>query len=379
MAHAYTPGLRVAKRTTLRRERTLPLKGTVVAKVGDAVRADQVVAETHLPGDVESVNVVNRLGITPAELPQYMLKKEGEAVAEGEALARAKSFFGLFTSEIPSPITGTVETISTVTGQVLLRHPPRPVAVKAFLDGRVVAVREGEGATVECTATFIQGIFGVGPETYGELQIVAASKAEPLGPEKIQDAHKGKIIVGGSLVTYDAIDAARKKGVAGIVAGGLHDEDLKRLLGYDLGVAITGQEPIGITVVVTEGFGQIDMAERTFNLLRTRAGARMSLSGATQIRAGVIRPEIVIPYDDASGTGAGTGTSASTSEGAGLQAGDAVRCIRRPWFGRIGKVKALPPELRTVESETKVRVLEMELDDGEVAVLPRANIEAIEE
>jgi hypothetical protein len=375
MAHAYTPGLRVARNALVRRERTLPMKGTLLVKEGDRVAADQVVAETHLPGDVESVNVVNRLGITPAELPQYMTKREGERVEQGEPIARATSFFGLMKTDVPSPITGTVETISSVTGQVLLRKPPRPVSVKAFIDGAVVETREREGVTVETRASFIQGIFGVGPETGGELVLAVGGKAERLEPERITAAMKGKVVVGGSLVPFDAIEAARKAGVAGIVAGGLHDEDLKRLLGYDLGVAITGEEPIGITVVLTEGFGEIAMAERTFRLLSERAGRRCSLSGATQIRAGVIRPEVIVPW----GEGEGGGAAAPEGEKAGMKPGDAVRCIRRPWFGRIGKVVALPPELRAVESETHVRVLEVELDDGKRVVLPRANIEVIEE
>lgn len=375
MAHAYTPGLRVAARAVVRRERQLPMKGAVKVAVGDLVKADQVVAETHLPGDVESVNVVNRLGITPAELAAHMRKKEGEAVTQGETIALATSFFGMFKTEIPSPITGTVETISGVTGQVLLRKPPRPVSVKAFIDGQVTALREGEGCTVECTASFVQGIFGVGPETGGELVMGVKSKSEPLTPASITDAMRGKIVVGGSLVSYDAIDAARKKGVLGIVAGGLHDEDLKKLLGFDLGVAITGEEPIGITVVLTEGFGAIDMAERTFKLLSSRAGRRCSLSGATQIRAGVIRPEVIIPWSADESQDAGP----AEREKAGMKPGDAVRCIRRPWFGRIGKVLALPHELTTVASETHVRVLEVELDDGKRIVLPRANIEVIEE
>ncbi len=78
MAHAYTPGLRVAKRTAIEKERTLPMKGTVRAAVGAKVAASDVVAETFLPGDVVSVNAINQLGITPAELPRHMLKKEGE-------------------------------------------------------------------------------------------------------------------------------------------------------------------------------------------------------------------------------------------------------------------------------------------------------------
>jgi hypothetical protein len=376
MAHAYTPGLRVAKRTLVEKERTLPMKGTVRVEKGARVRSADVVAETHLPGDVISVNAVNQLGCTPAELRSFMLKKEGDAVKQGETIALSKSFFGLFKTEVKSPIDGTIETVSSVTGQVLLRKPPRPVQVRAFIDGCVVAVRPGEGVTIQTVGTYIQGIFGVGPETWGELDVAVGSKSEPLRAAHIKDEHKGKIIAGGSLASFEAIEAARKKGVAGIIAGGIHDEDLRKLLGYDLGVAITGHEPIGITVVVTEGFGAIDMAERTFQLLRSRAGARCSLSGATQIRAGVIRPEIVIPAAD----DARDAEAPPAVEKTGMKPGDPIRCIRRPYFGRIGRVHALPPELRRVESETKVRVLEVEFEQGGAKVtIPRANVEVIEE
>jgi len=39
MAHAYTPGLKVTRKTVLRKERRLPLPGEVVVKVGDKVSA----------------------------------------------------------------------------------------------------------------------------------------------------------------------------------------------------------------------------------------------------------------------------------------------------------------------------------------------------
>lgn len=377
MAHAYTPGLRVAKRTVIEKERTLPMKGTVRVEKGARVAAADVVAETHLPGDVSSVNAVNQLGITPAELKSFMLKKEGDPVKQGEPIALSKSLFGLLKTEVKSSIDGTIETVSSITGQILLRKPPRPVQVRAFVDGIVVATHEGEGVTIQVLGSYIQGIFGVGPETWGDLAIAVGAKNEILRASHVKDEHRGKIIVGGSLVTFEAIEAARKKGVAGIIAGGIHDEDLRKLLGYDLGVAITGQEPIGITVVVTEGFGEIDMAERTFHLLGSRAGARTSLSGATQIRAGVIRPEIIIPL----GEGAGADAADAPKEKTGMKPGDPIRCIRRPYFGKIGRVHLLPPELRRVESETKVRVLEVEFEreGGTVVTLPRANVEVIEE
>jgi hypothetical protein len=163
-------------------------------------------------------------------------------------------------------------------------------------------------------------------------------------------------------------------GAAGLIAAGMRDHDLRELLGYDLGVAITGTEEIGLTVILTEGFGRIGMAGKTFEVLREREGDEASVSGATQIRAGVLRPEIIVPVR-ADGTDAGGPVRSSE----GMRVGDPIRVIRQPYFGRIGTVAGLPSELRSVESETRVRVLEVRLEDGTVAVVPRANVEIIEE
>jgi len=55
-----------------------------------------------------------------------------------------------------------------------------------------------------------------------------------------------------------------------------------------------------------------------------------------------------------------------------------VRIIRDPMFGRIGHVTALPPELTRIETESDVRVLQVQFADRSVATIPRANVELIE-
>jgi len=274
-----------------------------------------------------------------------------------------------------SPITGTIESISTVTGQVLLREPPKPIQVHAYIDGTVTEVIEKEGVAVETTASFIQGIFGVGGETVGELAIAVNKPDDILTTDRIQSAYKDKIIVGGAFIQHDVIDKAKKAGVRGIIVGGFDDEDLRKLLGYDLGVAITGSEEIGITIIITEGFGKIQMAQRTFGLLKSRAGAKTSINGATQIRAGVVRPEIIIPHNT---TGKTSGEELDKPIGRGMETGDQVRIIRVPYFGKIGKIKALPFAPQKIETEASVRILEVEFPDGSTAVVPRTNIEMIE-
>jgi len=380
MTHAYTPGLRLAEKLQIRKSRNLPLPGDVIVKKGDIVKSDDIVARTNLPGKVHSVNVVNRLAILPNDLRKNMLKKEGDSVVKDEPIAETRPFIKMFKSICLSPITGNIESISDITGQVLLREPPKPVQISAYIDGRVVETIEKEGVVIETIATFIQGIFGIGGETTGELQVIVNSPDDIVKPEDIKEEHRGKIIAGGSIIYFDAIKKALDTGVKGIVIGGIRDKEINELLGYDLGVAITGSEDINITIIITEGFGQIRMAQKTFEILKQREGSIASINGATQIRAGVVRPEIIIPYNEEDSSGISAESRSSTGgDSAGISIGDQIRIIRNPNFGMLGMVKALPSELQTIETEAMARVLEVEFPDGQTAIVPRANIEAIEE
>jgi hypothetical protein len=375
MAHAYTPGLRVTRHTVVRRARRLPMKGQVLAQVGDTVQREQVVARTELPGNVRTMNVVNCLGISAEELPSFMLKSEGDQIQKGEVVAASRPLIKWFKTTVEAEIDGTVESISAVTGQVLLREPPLPVEVLAYIDGTIVEIIADEGVIVETRGTFVQGIFGVGGEAYGPLHVISDAPGQDLSPEMIDAECNGRIVVGTGLVTHAVINKAQQVGAAGVIGGGIHDRDLRDLLGYDLGVAITGAEDIGLTVIVTEGFGPISMAQRTFDIIRACHGKQASLSGATQIRAGVMRPEIIVPDLD----GEAPKTDGQAGHGGGMSEGDPLRVIRAPYFGRIGKVGELIADLQQVESGASVRVLEVEFEDGTRAVVPRANVELIEE
>jgi hypothetical protein len=374
MAKAYTPGLKVTNRITHRVRRILPIPGEVLVTVGQEVNARDVVAETHMPGDITPLNMANILAMPPSDILECMLKKQGERIEVGEPLARTKGIFGLFRTEYKARNAGTIETISSVTGQVIIRGQSHPVQVRAYLTGKVVEVMPKEGCVIEAEVTFIQGIFGIGGEAFGTICLACKSHEQELTGDLITPEMKGCVIIGGARVTDEAIRKAVKIGAAAVVTGGIDDEDLRDFLGYDLGVAITGSERMGLTLVVTEGFGEIAMAERTFELLASRVGDDASVNGATQIRAGVMRPEILVPlsmqellrepepqHDDGM-----------------LTIGRAVRIIRDPYFGLIGTVARLPPEPTVLGSGSKARVLEVKFDSGETVSVPRANVELIE-
>ena len=375
MSHAYTPGLKVTEKLLVQKRRILPLKGDVVVKVGDKVSPDDVVALTHLPGNVVPLNIANKLGIPPEDLEMVMVLKEGDPIKAGEPIAVKKSFIKWFSSQTDATIDGTLESISHITGQVLQRGHPIPVEVKAYISGEITEIIPNEGVVVATQASFVQGIFGIGGETHGEIVIATPDNKTILSDDLINDKMKGKVIVGGSVVTAAATKKAIAIGAKGIIAGGINDQDLRDFLGYDIGVAITGSEDIGITVVVTEGFGEIDMAKKTFDLLKDHEGQLACINGATQIRAGVIRPEVVILSSDDQDIE----KYDAETEIKGLNIGTLVRVIRHPYFGNIGKVTDLPSPLQVLESESKARVLEVELEDGKKAIIPRANVEMIED
>lgn len=375
MGTAYTPGLTVSANTVILKTRRLPIKGQVLVQEGDVVQPDTIVARALLPGILQTVRVAQTLGIEPKQIQSALKVKEGDTVEKDQVIAETKGFLGLFRGVAKSPVTGTVELISEVTGHVGVRQPPTVIDVNAYVQGRVVKVLPQEGAVVETQGALIQGIFGVGGERRGRLRVLVNDPSETLTAQHIPNDVVGQILVGGATVETDAIARAAEQGAVGIVVGGIRDTDLIRYLGRDIGVAITGSEDIPLSIIVTEGFGAIQIAGRTFRLLKSLEGKTASINGATQIRAGVIRPEIIVPLEDPTQLP----ESPPAREAQLLDIGSAVRIIREPYFGQLGTVVELPPELMEIESGTHARVLKARLNDGSVAVVPRANVEIIVE
>ncbi|MBC7327723.1 hypothetical protein H5T87_06375 [bacterium] len=367
MSQAYTPGLTITPFAVLRKTRKLPLKGEVLVEVGQIVEPQTLVARAYLPGIVHIVKAGEILGVAGEDLEKHILKREGEKVEKDEVIATATSFFGLSKRTVRSPIRGTIESISPITGNISIREEPKPIYISAYIKGKVVEILPAEGVVVEARGAFLQGIFGVGGERWGHLKVVVDSPEEPI--KDINGDMKDCIIVGGS-IDGENLRKAIDIGVKGVVVGGIYDEVLRDFLGYDIGVAITGQEDIPLTLIIMEGFGTLPLARRTFELLRRFNGFFASINGATQIRAGVIRPEIIIPHNEPIQVQSESFTNQ-------LVVGAKVRVIREPYFGRLGEVLSLPPEPQILETGAKVRVAEVRLEEGVKVVIPRANLEII--
>lgn len=369
---AYTPGLKVKSQIIVRKTRKLPLKGEVLVKVGDKVKFNTVVAKGNVPGDPYSITGSTLLGVEDSDLPRYVCKKIGQTVKKDEICAQRIMLFGLMKNFVRSPIDGTLESVSDLTGSMIFKEHPVPVEIESYIPGTVVEILPNEGAVIETYAAYINGIFGIGGESHGKIEIVTNSPDEILLPEIITFKNKGNIVVGGAFAPIETIKKAIEIGVVGMIVGGINQKDIIDFLGYEIGVAITGQEDISLTLIITEGFGKMGMSQKTFNLLKKFNGSYASINGATQIRAGVIRPEIIIPHEPFV-------TKEEQEMEMGLIPGTLVRIIRDPFFGKIGTVVSLPVNLQVIETNSEVRVIVIEIENGRCVTVPRANVEIIEE
>lgn len=369
MSSALTPALAVTSRTTLRRRRELPITGEVLVREGDVVEGSYVVARAHLEGELRLVRAAEVLGIPPQDLPSLLTVQVGAEVVEGAVLAEMRGLWGFFRSVVASPISGVVEFVSNITGHIGVRAPSKPLNLNAYMTGQVVAVEANRAVVIQSESTFVQGIFGVGGERLGTVRMLPISCGTHVTEREIPDGVEGAILVGGHSPTPGALRKASQGGAVGFVTGSIDDNALREYVGYDIGVALTGDEPVSMTVLITEGFGALPMSDRVVATLKRVDGCVACINGATQVRAGALRPEVIAPMvPDAHSLAIGAQT---------LSVGARIRLIRVPFFGATGTISELPHALEQIETGAHVRVLRAMLDDGRQVTVPRANVELV--
>jgi hypothetical protein len=365
-------GLCVSPRIAIRRRRQLPVRGEVLVGAGDEVEMDAVIARADLPGAFRPVPVAAKLGIPSSELGSAMRVREGEGVEKGQVLAGRRSWFGVIETVVEAPLDGVVESISSATGQLMLRENPVPLELTAYLPGRVADSDGCSWVDIEAEVCLVQGILGVGGECRGRLVRVGQAPGAVLDAGDISETGRDAILFTGGTVTAAALSAMRERGVRGVVAASVKGSDLMAWSGGALNPASTGRENLGLTVMLTEGFGRLAMTARTFDVLAALDGEPVSMSGITQIRAGVIRPEVLAkPLVGA--------PLEVPSESGGIQRGDRVRIVRGAAFGRTGRVCGVPDDLVRIATGARALIYEIVLDDGTKARVPRQNTERITE
>lgn len=360
----FSPGLIAEGCVSFTRLRGVPVHGKIVVQTGDIVEANSIIGFFNPHGNTTTHNLARDLDVSPFDVHDVMLKREGDVVFKGEVIARVRGLFSR--GEYVAPEEGIIERVSRYTGWVTIRGLPMPIY--AGYPGVVERVVPEAGVYLRSQGALIQGIFGIGGSVSGPLEMLPFH-LQTLDTVDAHPQHEGAIVVGGAKVTLGFLQRAARLGVKGVITGGIDKQDLDAFLGYPIGVAVTGLEPT-LTVMVTEGFGTLPMRRSIIDILKPLAHRVSFANGATQVRAGVIRPELFVPIDNPP-------IAPPLQYKVELELGADVRITRAPYFGLAGKVVSLP-ELSRLPTEATVLAVQVKLSTGEIKTVPVANLEPLQ-
>jgi len=234
---------------------------TPSVKVGDQVEAESVIAHCEVSAGQRLVKVAHVLGVSRKSVKKHLLRSIGDRIYQGEIIARKKGFFGVGKRELRSPVDGVITDLDQ-NGDIIVKFLPMPLRLVAGASGLVTSLRD-DSITVRSFGTEIKGASGLGKSREGVLKLIAKPN-EFVIPQKIDASCQGKILVGGSYLDRASIEKALTIGVKGIVVGGIDYRDF-----VSLGI----NSDVGITVVITEGFGNVTMGKdiyEAFNKLNDK-------------------------------------------------------------------------------------------------------------
>ncbi|OGO04399.1 MAG: hypothetical protein A2Y73_09100 [Chloroflexi bacterium RBG_13_56_8] len=265
--------------THIARQRLLPTPGEILVKVGDRVRAEDIVAQATVPGQLLSIDATQELSVGVASVPRYMQVGEGEIVAAGDTLASVRRL-GMRTRVLKAPCTGTVQGVAD--GRIFFLEEPRTLQLRASVPGEVIEEHPQHGVTISTYGCLVRGVWGTGGENQGLLAIMVGQAGEALVWEKIDPRYRDTILVGGFVDDPTVLSRAQQFRIRGLILGSL----LPSLRPFC--------ESLSLPIVITEGMGRMPMAEPVYNCLRSLHGELAIISGANHQG----QSEVIIPRSE---------------------------------------------------------------------------------
>lgn len=331
----------------------LPPGAEATVDVGDEVGADAVLAVRRRGGAPLAVAASGALRRRPSEVAAHAALAPGERVAAGDPLASAGR------RVVRSPVTGIFLGASRIDGTLLVAPLGEEEPIIGHVAGVVRAV-DRRSVSIEVAGAVLRGIAGSGEAVHGELVMAVHEPGEELRAPAIDVAKAGRIVVGGSRASAETLTRARAMGVAGIVLGGVLDKELRDFEAIQRRRRELGGMTGAFSLLLLEGFGKVGFDPTLFDWFRRQSGRMASLFGTERLLyvhdAGAAPTRHVLPV-----------------------IGERVTAHRRPFQGHSGVLVAVLDDLHAAPSGIPTRMALVRFDDGRLAPVPVANLEAVSE
>lgn len=327
----------------------------VLVKVGDIVRPETVLASGWQKSGFRTFNLAEMFGLKPEKTSNLLKKTIGSRVYQGDVLAQYSEWRGFKKKVFRSPMNGIITDYNSKATQLNLQYLPKEVKVPSGVYGKVGGVVPGRHINVVTKVNIVNNMLGFGVDRGGSL-IEVGYPDIPIQSDHIMPVHGGKVLFGGTSITLDAMYKALSLGVKGIITGGIHYQDYLRLIGS------RGRfEDIGVSLLVTEGYGNQPIFKDVYELLVKAANRHVFIS--------VKESALVIPIaqdqvtkDDLEGDD--YSRKSGLNRYGVIEDGQRVRLLTEQYFGEYGKVKSTSngsAEVELVSGTVTVRIQNLEI------------------
>ncbi len=230
------------------------------------------------------IDIAGPLDMKPRHIRGYIKVGLDRFVEAGQVIASDISHGKAVT--VKSPTSGVLKEIDTRKGTVTVQYDINPVQMFCHVSGTVSEILPDHMVRVKGKGTRLNGVIGFGGDNSGIL--------ERIDSDGIGQFKENCIAFSTVPIDLEFLKLASEAGVSGIIAPSIPASDWVRYYGEELGVAITGDEEIPFTLILTSGFGNFEMNEECAEFLDKSIGEYAGISGRTQIRAGVTRPMVIV-------------------------------------------------------------------------------------
>lgn len=268
---------RVYRQTVTQVRRHFPYgHGQIKALVGQEVAPSDILGEGYSTAGFRTIYLAKTLGVSPKKAFSCLKRSLQQNIYQGELLASASELFGLKKNNLLSPVDGVLDYYDEQKGELRLKLLPKKIKLVSGVYGVIEEVdNKNTTVIIKTLADLIYGVCGTGQEREGQLMIVSPPEGL-ISSKQVVKEMEDKIIVGGGTVFPDVLDKMITIGVSGIVAGGIGYHDYKKITG---GIVTKHWSDIGMSFLITEGFGFLPMGKDIYNLIKKYEGKYVFLDG----------------------------------------------------------------------------------------------------
>lgn len=364
---------RIIPNRIVRVRRIFPGKSHIQVQVREEVNPEDIIGKSLSSGGFSVVNLAADLGISAQDGEKYLQKKIGDHLYQGELLAEKKNLLGK--KIVTSPTDGILESYDKKTGSLRLNLLNKELLVTSGVHGIVEAINPAQNEVIIKTmGTQVFGILGSGKERGGILQFISGGGL--VQKRQIDESMRTHILVAQSLIYGDAIKQAMSLNVSGIISGGIEFDTYESII-KNMDEHKSRGSDVGISMMVSEGFGPIVMGSDILSTLQLYEGKFVFLNGNSSqlllpstnvdsiltIRKTAL-PNLKIPE---------VSPEITIKE---IEVGANARVIWPPFIGAYGKVVAIDQTPSMLSSSINTFLVTLETNKRKIKI-PYTNIELV--